>query len=598
MTRTHDWTDVRTSHLIVPFGVGSIVLTSDRVSAVVGGANLWLLSRPDSAEDDLLAKLEIHDPVLERRLGVRRFVTPWAVQADWPSPSRDWIVPALRFPLAEACQNPKCGRLVHRSEGESKPATCQSCAPARGRAWSTVQVAVVRGCPAGHLDDLPWVDWVHAVGQVCARPDLRYRSGVRGNRPDVSCLCCSARLPWDEVWGESRCTGARPWLGGTWSPEQCSETMTVLERTSAAVYAADVVSSLTIPTTAADNPTLVRALERNPTLRTLASLTPTDEVVSKLVTTARQVGVRTDPAEVRRHVEARLAPVPATDAIRGPELTALTSERHRPRRTASPPDLIAEPQDISRYRDSRLGPLLSKVTLVRRMRETRVLAGFSRGGRSPTQRVDGYRQLWGTAAPSDFPKTAADDWLPGHQVFGEGVLLVLDPRAVDSWVSSVAGVERLTRQSLFAPGLPDEQRPLPWLLAHTLSHAVMRAVAPSSGYPLPSIRERIYAVDERTAVLVYTAAGDINGTLGGLVELGQPESLGAILDEALAATEWCATDPVCIEDSEIPGMRSTDAGACHHCLFAPETSCEAFNAGLDRAVLHGHEGMPGFIGDH
>lgn len=71
-------------------------------------------------------------------------------------------------------------------------------------------------------------------------------------------------------------------------------------------------------------------------------------------------------------------------------------------------------------------------------------------------------------------------------------------------------------------------------------------------------------------------------TLGGLVEAAGPDRLPAILDLALDSARWCATDPVCLEHN----------GACRHCLLVPETSCEAFNRGLDRAVVHGAPDLP------
>jgi hypothetical protein len=94
---------------------------------------------------------------------------------------------------------------------------------------------------------------------------------------------------------------------------------------------------------------------------------------------------------------------------------------------------------------------------------------------------------------------------------------------------------------------------------------------------------------------VYTAAGDVHGTLGGLVELGSPDRLGSLLETAMDAASWCATDPVCGEDGTLPRGRGTAPGACHHCLLVPETSCEAFNHGLDRAAIHGHGTIQGFI---
>jgi len=85
-------------------------------------------------------------------------------------------------------------------------------------------------------------------------------------------------------------------------------------------------------------------------------------------------------------------------------------------------------------------------------------------------------------------------------------------------------------------------------------------------------------------VLIYTAAADSDGTLGGLVELGKPEKLGRIVDLALKRATICSSDPLCSEHD--PGKdRSLHASACHACVFVSETSCEKNNRYLDRTLL-------------
>ena len=85
-------------------------------------------------------------------------------------------------------------------------------------------------------------------------------------------------------------------------------------------------------------------------------------------------------------------------------------------------------------------------------------------------------------------------------------------------------------------------------------------------------------------VLIYTAAPDSEGTLGGLVKLGEPDTLGATFEPPWK-TPPSAPPTHC---AERPGQRtasSLHAAACHACLFVPETSCERGNRYLDRSVL-------------
>ena len=60
-----------------------------------------------------------------------------------------------------------------------------------------------------------------------------------------------------------------------------------------------------------------------------------------------------------------------------------------------------------------------------------------------------------------------------------------------------------------------------FILLHTLSHLLIKTLATHSGYGEPSIRERIYWDNkDRNGILLYTS-GSSEGSLGGLVRLGE-----------------------------------------------------------------------------
>src|SRR5207253_3192030 len=94
---------------------------------------------------------------------------------------------------------------------------------------------------------------------------------------------------------------------------------------------------------------------------------------------------------------------------------------------------------------------------------------------------------------------------------------------------------------------------LRYVLLHSFAHALIRQLALECGYSMASIRERIYALESTdddgpmAGVLLYTAAADSEGTLGGLVSLGRPDELGRHIDAALEAMGLCASDPHCAE---------------------------------------------------
>ena len=85
-------------------------------------------------------------------------------------------------------------------------------------------------------------------------------------------------------------------------------------------------------------------------------------------------------------------------------------------------------------------------------------------------------------------------------------------------------------------------------------------------------------------ILIYTAAADSDGILGGLVEHGKPENLGRLIEQALNRATICSSDPMCSEHDPSE-VRSLHSASCHACSFVAETSCERGNRYLDRALL-------------
>ena len=99
-------------------------------------------------------------------------------------------------------------------------------------------------------------------------------------------------------------------------------------------------------------------------------------------------------------------------------------------------------------------------------------------------------------------------------------------------------------------------------------------------------------------VLIYTASGDSEGSLGGLVRQGQTGKIEDIIRDAIQNASWCSSDPVCIQ-SLGQGPESLNLAACHNCALLPETCCENGNRLLDRGVVVGTLENPetGFFND-
>jgi hypothetical protein len=137
-----------------------------------------------------------------------------------------------------------------------------------------------------------------------------------------------------------------------------------------------------------------------------------------------------------------------------------------------------------------------------------------------------------------------------------------------------------------------------FIALHTIAHLLIRRLAFASGYSSASLQERIYANSDRpdrtAGILIYTAAGDAQGTLGGLVRLGEPKMLLPLIVAALDDADVCSNDPVCIE-SDRQGSSQLNLSACHGCALVSETSCETGNRLLDRQLVLGGSNVPGFL---
>jgi hypothetical protein len=582
------YTSVRRNHIVGPAGVGSIVVTRNGITVLMCGLPQWLSAAPGRGADELAKREdrlrlirghEIHDVNAERDLGVARFLLPPVVD-DEPSYWSTWFLPAVRFPLHEYCHNPTCGSLAAASPENPSVGKCDMCGGKRPSRRQ--QVPIVRVCPAGHLDEVDFAAMMHPDGGCGARPKLKYRPGSNSSAPEVECLECRAKARVDP-WTKVACTGARPWLPGA-PPEKCAESMSVSDRTSTAVYYPDVRSFVHVPPGGVLRDVVLRWLEDDVTARALRTV-PNGGGLVPLLREAEQFFPGILREDLLAHVN-YLENFEPEESDWGAELDALTSGRRTSPHGDGPPMLDAEVLDGARFDPKIVGPsaLISRVVAVHRLAETRVLVGFTRV--DPPRRgqsgATGFQLMWGES----LGHVASHDWLPGTRIFGEGFLLELNAEKVEAWAKAVS-------LSITSEELQGEELTIEFQVAHTLAHLLMNAASLRCGYPIASLRDRIYALPGRTALLIYTGEGDVMGTLGGLVELAQPGSLELLLEEAYSSARWCGLDPVCM--NPVAHVKRDRAGACHQCCLLPETSCGWWNHALDRATLVGRGELRGIL---
>lgn len=267
-----------------------------------------------------------------------------------------------------------------------------------------------------------------------------------------------------------------------------------------------------------------------------------------------------------------------------------------------------------------LATLVANVVKATVLREVRVQRGFSRlvsvsalasaadsrraGDRKPKQADPPYKFINYDGSEA-IPQFVSSDrglnlgWFPAVEVMGEGVFFSLNHVAVAKWRDGSEWVrtrinvvrERYVKATLGS----GECSVIPeFILLHTLSHLVCQQLAFTCGYSLASLRERIYCGDApdgtpMLGILIYTAAGDTEGSLGGLARQADAERFLDTIVGAITEARWCSSDPLCIE-ARAQGRNGLNLAACHGCALLPETSCEHFNQFLDRAMLVGDLG--------
>jgi hypothetical protein len=272
------------------------------------------------------------------------------------------------------------------------------------------------------------------------------------------------------------------------------------------------------------------------------------------------------------------------------------------RREVNDPERVPRLRVIPTTVPPELQPWISKVNLVEKLCETRAFYGFDRleSDNLPLDAMpdSAMHQLF------RFPPTEPlARWLPAVEVFGEGIYLEFDEKAIANWQRAKSEWLGARLEDAFLARLGAVIQTLPplgattrewaskYLLLHGFAHALINQLVFECGYSTAALRERLYVSTDAAApmagLLIYTAAGDSEGTMGGLVRLGRPERLGSVVKRALNRISWCSSDPVCSENLGGHGSRLANLAACHACILLPETSCETINHGLDRAMIVG-----------
>jgi hypothetical protein len=456
-------------------------------------------------------------------------------------------------------------------------------------------------CEDGHIDDFPLMEWVHRNGPK-RKSDCKLRRSTGGISTSLAgvrytCTCGAS----SSLLGATKkgvldnigytCKGLKPWLG--YENEKCGKSVKVVQRGGSNVWFPDIRSSITIP-----------YYEQEVDKRVVKVVDDYYEKLKKSIEDSRVNG-EIDLSTIE--IIAEVKKVDAKDLYKtllsringenefGENLAEITEEEFRIdeyKKLISTfgnenLDLHTVNFPISKY-SSAIQDFFKSITLVKKLRETRAFLGFSRvQPDSGTNFTDKKNML----------SNKEVSWLPAIVVYGEGLFFQFNKEKLMGWMQQKSVQDRIARlddnyhmYNIKMSRKAIELNPI-YVLLHTFAHVLINQLSFECGYGSSALRERIYCdkgelTNDMYGVLIYTASGDSEGSLGGLVNQGLPNVIENTIRKAISNARWCTADPICIE-SKGQGPDSCNLAACHNCALLPETCCENGNRLLDRGMLIG-----------
>lgn len=616
---------VRAAQAVLQYGVGAMVDFPTQT---------LMTSAPERWDDQNLR--HIFDERLQKILGVDYFGCPvenphgggigyvqfpswyFCPQCRQFAKWKDWFDAFCESPagksIASKGQNP-IDRFVRRP-------VCPFCKGGQSLVVSRIVIA----CRHGHIDDFPWSEWCHYKSEMpmCGAKFLTLSTSGTSSEglESIQVKCkCHAQANLKGIFSKNTekkdpleelglvCKGRHPWK---LSSEKCGDRVKVLQRGSSSVYFPATFTSLVIPPYSSK---ITGHINNSQTFRDLCvALQTIDElclseemkknaVDTKIETAAATIaneigGVRTE--DVAKILSRIFSGKKTTDVVANDKDAAYRQEEYDTLVGWVKMATIGVDDDFRREETNPSDydlPGIKQVVLVPKIREVQALIGYSRispvvGFAENPEDVDGVSKLVNV-------KEKNTNWYPGYEVRGEGVFIEFDRDWFDAWESANAGfvskrVDLLQRnylKSFAAKSVPDRKITARYVFLHTLSHLLMKRLSFECGYNIASLKERLYCGEKvdghpMFGLFIYTATGDSEGTLGGLVRQGKPDRFRGIFIKAIADAVSCSNDPVC-NLSNGQGRDAMNLSACYACALVPETSCEDYNTVLDRGMLIG-----------
>lgn len=620
---------IRRAQVITPFGPGAISVSHDGISMLMGSLDNWYVNGRTFEKSKHLSEFEIEEKRLKKILNVDSLRLPPDYRAgyknDEPVPNQDLFLPMVRFPTWHYCEY--CKKLKEQPLTVKGIQHCDC-----GNKGRLIQVPFVIVCKEGHIHDFPWREWVHRKVNPGCNGELKLISvgGTTLSTLNIKCTKCGKQRSLsgvnskesdgmtfltknldEENKGSYVCKGWKPWFGTNEPIENCGQPVIAALKSGSNIYFPDTLSTIYLPGKRSEQVENILAIlntHRGMELLNVVKQIPNEEVrinsikillnpdlndyEDSSILQALRILLENDSNEEEVNL------IGIEKSIRLEEHAALISPKDTD-------ELKIIQEWVQNEKDNEgVKQYLSAVNLVTKLRETKVLYGFSRL-EAPQTGINKMRIEKGREQLFKDPYSNSNNWLPANIVYGEGIYIELNKEKLDLWernnVSMLHHFNKLKKryENLLKQNLIKEIELTPrYVLIHTLAHMLINELVFECGYNATSLRERIYVSNtdayNMNGFMIYTASGDSEGTLGGLVRMGKVDSIFRLLDRGIHKSSWCSSDPVCsdIGNSSGQGYHQMNMSACHNCTYLPETSCEELNIFLDRGLLTGIPEQP------
>ena len=553
---------IRQGQIINTFSIGQIVPFPNNENLMLCGMEQWdrvLENRKSQGVNIEESEFKITDAKrLQRLLNVKYFKKPFPFKSNRESSivNREIHLPAVRFPGWHYCTNSNCRRMQFLGiTFQDDELSCTMCNPSlKPFQKRLIPVRFVAVCNHGHIQDVPFDEWVHNGNRTGHQ--LQWNSGFgSGDLGSISIRCLDsecrasrslaglmnirvnesdnqifdsalARLGLEDrnaLFSNENpnnnnpngyyCQGHRPWLGsiGVNAPDTCTSTtgrshLRVLIAGGSNVHYAKNKSSIYIPDIGLKINTYVEGLltdERRNNLESILIMDIDKKIQDKLIIQQIQNAIAglnpsfrieeilTEVLNQLKNVETDTQETTREVDIRFEEYNYFLSGNDN-----ADGDLVFDTKEVTDYEGSSfLEEHFASIILVKKLKETRAFYGFSRISPHDGKTIEESKSM----LVSD---DTSINWLPAIQVFGEGIFIKFKDEKIDDWLLQNSSLtERMEnayhqsqsrRNSGYGSTIERKDVNPVFILLHTFAHLLIKRLCFNCGYGSSALREKIY----------------------------------------------------------------------------------------------------------